>query len=203
MPRTPRVVEDRREQILDAAMRVFAQKGFSKATNRDVAREAGITTGLIYYYFENKEALLQAVLETRSPAQLMTQITPEMLEQPPEVLLPMLVMRVLDIVESEQFVSIIRVILPEMLHNSDTSAITTTLFQRILSFFEQYIHIQISKGTLCANIQPRLVVQLLISSVMGFVLRRQIIGDPSVQLYTHAEIAQTVVETFLQGIQAR
>ncbi|MEO7018839.1 MAG: helix-turn-helix domain-containing protein, partial [Ktedonobacteraceae bacterium] len=60
MPRTPKVVEDRREQILDAAMRVFTQKGFSRATNRDVAREAGITTGLIYYYFDNKEALLRA-----------------------------------------------------------------------------------------------------------------------------------------------
>jgi AcrR family transcriptional regulator len=47
MPRTPKVVEDRREQIIDAAMRVFAQKGFSGATNKDIAHEAGITPGLI------------------------------------------------------------------------------------------------------------------------------------------------------------
>ena len=83
MPRTPKVVEDRREQIIDAAMRVFAQKGFMKATNKDVAREAGITPGLIYYYFESKEALLKAVLEERSPIQVVSTITPEMLEQPP------------------------------------------------------------------------------------------------------------------------
>jgi len=65
MARTPKVVEDRREQIIDAAMRVFAQKGYSKATNKDIAREAGITTGLIYYYFDSKEALLKAILEAR------------------------------------------------------------------------------------------------------------------------------------------
>ncbi|MBV8695756.1 MAG: TetR family transcriptional regulator, partial [Ktedonobacteraceae bacterium] len=46
MARTPRVVEDRREQIIDAAMRVFSQKGFTRATNKDIAHEAGITAGL-------------------------------------------------------------------------------------------------------------------------------------------------------------
>ena len=68
MARTPKVVEDRRDQIIDAAMQVFAQKGFTRATNKDIAREAGITPGLIYYYFENKEALLTAILETRYKA---------------------------------------------------------------------------------------------------------------------------------------
>src|SRR5260221_7083408 len=70
MARTPKVVEDRREQIIDAAMRVFAEKGFGKATNKDIAREADITPGLIYYYFESKEALLKAIIETRSPVQM-------------------------------------------------------------------------------------------------------------------------------------
>src|SRR5215472_15403149 len=99
MPRTQSTGEDRREQIIDAALHVFAQKGFARATNRDVAGEAGITTGLIYYYFKSKEDLLKAALEERSPIQVMAQITPEMLEQPPEVLLPVLVMRVLSIIE--------------------------------------------------------------------------------------------------------
>src|SRR6516162_7839143 len=103
MPRTPKVVEDRREQIIDAAMRVFAQKGYARATNRDVAHEAGITTGLIYYYFKSKEDLLRAALEERSPLQIVAQVTPEMLEQPPEVLLPVLFQRLLSIVEGDQF----------------------------------------------------------------------------------------------------
>src|SRR5215471_9375496 len=111
MARTPKVVEDRREQIIDTALRVFAEKGFTRATNRDIAHEAGITTGLIYYYFQSKEDLLRAVLETRSPIQVMAQISPEMLEEPPETLLFVLVIRALSVVESEPFVSIIRVML--------------------------------------------------------------------------------------------
>lgn len=57
------VVRARREQIVEAATRVFAQKGFSRATTREVAREAGVSEGTIYNYFEDKDALLMAILE--------------------------------------------------------------------------------------------------------------------------------------------
>ena len=68
MARTPKMTEDRREQIIDAALRVFAEKGFAHATNSEIAREAGnMTPGLIYYYFKSKEDLLKVVLQERSP----------------------------------------------------------------------------------------------------------------------------------------
>jgi AcrR family transcriptional regulator len=53
----------RREQILEAATRVFAEKGFRRATTREVAREAGVSEGTIYNYFEDKDALLLAILD--------------------------------------------------------------------------------------------------------------------------------------------
>src|SRR5579864_7193233 len=111
MARTPKVIEDRREQILDAAMRVFSQKGFAKATNKDIAREAGITPGLIYYYFESKESLLATILEERSPIKLIRSFSPEIFALPPEIFLRMLVQRVLGIVESESIVLLLRMFL--------------------------------------------------------------------------------------------
>ena len=57
------VVRARREQILGAATRVFAAKGFKGATTREVAREAGVSEGTIYNYFEDKDALLMAILD--------------------------------------------------------------------------------------------------------------------------------------------
>jgi TetR/AcrR family fatty acid metabolism transcriptional regulator len=57
------VVRARREQIVAAATRVFAEKGFGRATTREVAREAGISEGTIYNYFEGKDALLMAILD--------------------------------------------------------------------------------------------------------------------------------------------
>jgi AcrR family transcriptional regulator len=57
------MVQARRNQILDAATAVFAEKGFPRATIRDVAKAAGIADGTIYNYFENKSALMLGILD--------------------------------------------------------------------------------------------------------------------------------------------
>src|SRR5215472_16679920 len=69
------LVAARRTQILDAATRVFARKGFNRATIRDVAQDAGVADGTIYNYFANKTDLLFGLLERlndteRRPASL-------------------------------------------------------------------------------------------------------------------------------------
>lgn len=57
------LIAARRNQILDAATKVFAAKGFHPTTIRDIAREAGIADGTIYNYFENKTALMLGILD--------------------------------------------------------------------------------------------------------------------------------------------
>src|SRR5215213_4887951 len=52
----------RRSQILDAATKVFAARGFHRTTIRDVAKAAGVADGTIYNYFANKTALLLGIL---------------------------------------------------------------------------------------------------------------------------------------------
>src|SRR3979490_2971784 len=53
--------EDKRRQILSAAVRVFAAQGYEASRVGDVAKEAGVAYGLVYHYFGSKEALLEAV----------------------------------------------------------------------------------------------------------------------------------------------
>ncbi|MDQ3116659.1 MAG: TetR/AcrR family transcriptional regulator [Verrucomicrobiota bacterium] len=52
---------DRRRQILEASMVCFAKKGFHQATMHDISAEAGISVGLIYRYFKNKEQVIAAL----------------------------------------------------------------------------------------------------------------------------------------------
>ena len=54
---------DRRTQILDAALVCFAKRGFHQASMHDISAEAGISVGLIYRYFENKEAVISAMAD--------------------------------------------------------------------------------------------------------------------------------------------
>ena len=53
--------EERRRQILDAAVRTFAQKGYHACRVSDIAEQAGVAYGLVYHYFESKEAVLEAI----------------------------------------------------------------------------------------------------------------------------------------------
>jgi AcrR family transcriptional regulator len=64
MPKIPpEAMEERRTQIIAAARRVFAAKGLSKVTLRDVFREAGLSAGAVYNYFQSKDDLILAVTE--------------------------------------------------------------------------------------------------------------------------------------------
>lgn len=52
--------EETRDRILDAALRLFRERGFAETTMRDVAQAAGVATGAAYYYYRSKEELVLA-----------------------------------------------------------------------------------------------------------------------------------------------
>jgi|SRR5579883_3366124 len=56
---------DKRERILDAAVRIFADKGFYNAKVSEIARVAGVADGTIYLYFKSKDDLLISLFEDR------------------------------------------------------------------------------------------------------------------------------------------
>jgi TetR/AcrR family transcriptional regulator, fatty acid metabolism regulator protein len=53
--------EEKRRQLLDAAVRVFARKGYHASRVGDIAAEAGVAHGLLYHYFASKDQVLEAV----------------------------------------------------------------------------------------------------------------------------------------------
>ena len=57
--------QERREQIIETALKLFATHGYDGTSTRKIAQAAGITEGLIFHYFPTKAHLLAAVLETR------------------------------------------------------------------------------------------------------------------------------------------
>ena len=63
----PRAVTatDRRRQILDAAVRVFARQGFHSCRVSDIADEAGVAYGLVYHYFRSKDEVMNELFNER------------------------------------------------------------------------------------------------------------------------------------------
>ena len=61
-PRLP--ADQRRAQILDAAVRVFSAKGFSGSKTKDIAAEAGVNEAILFRHFASKEDVYSAILDT-------------------------------------------------------------------------------------------------------------------------------------------
>src|SRR6266508_199415 len=59
--------ENRRNQLLDIALALFDERGVENISIKDLAAEGQVAQGLIYYYFESKDALLEAVFQRHNP----------------------------------------------------------------------------------------------------------------------------------------
>ena len=62
MPKVlPEYLEQRRQQILDAAAACFSRRGFHQTTMQDICEEAGLSPGAVYRYFRSKEELIEGI----------------------------------------------------------------------------------------------------------------------------------------------
>jgi AcrR family transcriptional regulator len=80
----------RREQLLDAALATFVDKGIDGATVKDITAAAGVTQGLLYHYFDDKDALVQTLLAERGFLPELRRLLANPHDRPAEVVLPAL-----------------------------------------------------------------------------------------------------------------
>jgi TetR/AcrR family fatty acid metabolism transcriptional regulator len=191
--------EARRRQILRAAARVFARKGFAGTRVGDIAQEAGIAYGLIYHYFENKDAILACLFEDNwavtlkvvddidrqggSLRQKLRSIAGFFLEA--WRLDPDLV----DVLMREVVRS------PRFLERRSIEA-----FQRIFDVMERILAAHRERGELRPAVDPRLAAFQFVGSLeillTGFVARELLAEDPK----TIESCREAVVDGFLYGV---
>lgn len=82
MAQGTKIQVERRRQILQAAVRTFAARGYHAARVSDIAKEAGVAYGLVYHYYESKETLLDAIFKETWGAMIETVRSVEQLDEP-------------------------------------------------------------------------------------------------------------------------
>ena len=140
---------ERRNQILDAALKVFATKGFRETTNRDIAQEAGINSpGLIYHYFKDQEDLFRAVIQERAPIFQLTQIAPAALaDQPPRTVLTFIARTFMETVSDPTTLQLIRLIMGEGLRQTEVAQMVYEFgSSHMLTFLYQYFEQLMDRG---------------------------------------------------------
>lgn len=105
----------RREQILEAAARVFAEAGFHSARMQDVAARAGLSNGTLYNYFTSKEDLLLALLDRLNESEERPNQLKSLEGESPRSTLKRLMHHRFEEVASQK--ELLRALLPEILSN--------------------------------------------------------------------------------------
>lgn len=105
MPRTKEQFQEMRDKarelILDKALYLFANRGFHGTSISDIAKEAGISKGLTYNYFESKETILEAIIDRALTAGLEVMNVAKYTDDPYEQL-QLLINKTFDHIEKEE-----------------------------------------------------------------------------------------------------
>ncbi len=191
---------DRRGQILEAAFEEFAAKGYKGATIKSIAGAAGLQSpALIYWYFPDKEALFDEVLESRAPIlQAVADLTP-MMELPPEKVLRRLGEAYLAFDKSNT--QMMQLVLGEAIRRPDVAEkFIKGGPRRVLEFLKTYLERQVELGRLRPHdvrSSARAFIGMLIPQVAGKILLPALQSDG----LTDDEHLQTTLNIFLDGLR--
>ena len=203
------LIEERRNQILDAAALLFARKGYKGATIREIAREAGVAEGTIYNYFDSKHDLLIS-LPQRISWPLVSSFVKSARRQGPDTVAD----------DEEQMVQLLEAAMSSMQQHTDAVKVllayipfmdeeiqarfleqTTLFFTRIFDF-EGFLQERIEAGAF-RSLNTAIAAQAFVGMVLIFVLSQEILpGRKGIPL-SYEEIAREIVQLFLYGAVAR
>ena len=181
---------------------MFADKGYTDATTKDIAAEAGVTHAAIYHYFRDKRALFEAVLVTYSPLSGVAAVVRTAgADEEPRAVLTRLTLAMLDRLETSDELPVFQLLMSEALRDPDATAVARTARRQLMDTLAAYLRAQQAQGRL-RPLDPELAAQFVLGSLVQCVLRRTVSGDPALLRYTPEQIATAFVEMVLGGLQA-
>jgi TetR/AcrR family transcriptional regulator, fatty acid metabolism regulator protein len=184
--------------IIDAALKVFSRKGYADTRMADIAREADMSYGLIYHYFENKEKLFDAIVE-----EWWTGFYNELEE-----------LQKRPVPTEEKLVGIIRYILSVYGSKPNQISIFVTevsrgfvyhahtkgrdKFNRLFTLCQEIIQEGQAKGVLRSDIQAHYLAYVFLGSIDTF-LSVMILGKETLTPGREKRIIEGITQIFLHG----
>lgn len=193
--------EARPGQILDAALEVFAMKGFRNATMEEIARSAGITKGTIYLYFASKEDVFLSMLRLEFDKAIT--LLPRMALDPGQDLegyTARLGKELLDMLMAPRITKVVPLVIAELNH-----------LPSLRKFYQEEVvpkaNIQLAKLLTTGmemgfirRMNPIIAARCLLGMYAIFVITQEVFGAKEVTPMDTAEIARTIASIYFRGV---
>ena len=193
--------------ILNAALEVFTEKGYSAATTSEIARKAGVAEGTIFRHFRQKKDILLALLvpllqNVVGPHAVnsLNQIIIEYQDQPTEdVLALILENRYKLFVENQKLLRL--VITESQYHPELKDALTKAVIYKSKESFIKFIEVKQRQGEIRQDIEAWALVRSLFGMLILYILSKGIFSEKE-KVQNAKEEIKTIVELFLHGARA-
>jgi TetR/AcrR family fatty acid metabolism transcriptional regulator len=198
-PIREQLIQARRNQILDAAATVFAEKGFHRATTKEIARTAGVSEGTIYNYFDSKADLLIGIMTRLAELEHLDEELADALQSDVRDFFITVFRQRMGLVQHKD--ETIQAIMPEVFVNP---ALRERFYQQFArpttALLEQYIQARIELGHIRPLNVP-LAVRAVQGMFVGLVILR-ILGDEQL-LSEWDELPEVLATLIFDGLSPR
>jgi AcrR family transcriptional regulator len=191
----------KRNEILKAAMELFAKKGFRGTTTRDLASQADVNEAIIFRYFTNKTELYRAILEERvkhSRDEHYKEIERVAESSDIQTFLEFMGQKFLERHETDS--TFMRLLLFSALEGHELA----DMFFASLSIRDPmaaYIERRMDEGLL-KRMDPHLAARAFLGMFVGHIQTQEIFGQKKHREYDRAEVVRTFVSIYLSGMKA-
>jgi AcrR family transcriptional regulator len=188
----------RRQTILTAALRVFAQMGFAEAKMDQVAAAAELSKAAVYLYFPSKEALLQSLLKRYSLLPELPAMVTALRDTPPALGIPTLVAEIWKLLQERK--ELARVIVREIQSSPQRAKLLAEqagrpAFQSLADYLDHWIE----RGMLRRQ-NALAAAQCLFGMLWFFLLTQELAGGKDLYSLSDETVVRTVAQIFLNGI---
>lgn len=191
--------EARREEILQAAVRLFAERGYGRTTTREIARAAGISEGTIYTYFGSKQDLLFSFIEEAAVHPLSSLMASVERAGDEEVFRTFLRDR---FEVWQRNLPLLKVVFSEALFNRDLArALYTRVVGPATEYLRRFVSQRVCEGSY-RPVNPDLAVSAFAGNLFTFNLLWGELFREHAEPLSREETINTLVTLFLSGIRA-
>lgn len=192
--------EARRRQILDVALRLFAEQGFAGTSTRQIAAVAGITEGLIFHYYSTKADILRAITGQKNTIMIgMRELFRTARGQPAQQVLQGLVVGWVGMIREQS--QLVTMLITEAQTNVEVARELQELMEGTIGAMAGYLESRVDAGELRPDLPVQTGAQMFFSALLAFFLaNNQLKAEEWQQKAT--VFSQEMLEIWLRGALA-
>ena len=191
----------KRQDILKAAMELFAKKGFRGTTTRDLAAAADVNEAIIFRYFTNKTELYRAILEEKvheGQGEQHKEAAEIAMNSDPQAFLEFIGHKFME--RHEQDTTFMRLLLFSALEGHELSDMFLSAIA-IRDPMAAYLERQMERGTF-RRMDPYLAARAFVGMFVCHTQMQEIFGQKKIREYDRNEVVRTFVSIYLSGMRA-